>query len=292
MRVEALERLIRSRGQGTPLLWRATRRGRLVASAIVIQSPGRFGMLFHCPETARGLEPEALVAVVRAAARDALARGASYVQALPAPAARGDIAVLAGAGFKRIAELIYMRLALGDLPAAEAGGDIEADENVGPLSWQTCDEVGDAKLAEVISATYEGSLDCPALTGLRAAKDIIAGHKAATVFRAETWWVLLQGERAGGCILVNDVASLGVADITYMGLVPDWRGKGLGRLMLRRAARAAQQRKMAWMTLAVDARNWYAARLYGQCGFREVYQRFAYMMLRTDAANSGSVDAL
>ena len=172
-----------------------------------------------------------------------------------------------------MAELIYMRL---DLPAAPSGSRDE-------LTWRYYGQFTEADLAEVIGSTYEGSLDCPALNGVRDAADIVAGHKAGGLFVPRAWWIVEHGGEPAGCVLVNDLSDSATAEVVYIGVVPAFRGKRLGRAMLRRAADQAHARTRSSLRLAVDARNLYARRIYDSEGFRGTHRCLAYVMLRSEA---------
>jgi len=217
-----------------------------------------------------------LASLARRTGQDALRSGLSVVQALLLPDAAPDVAMLESAGYRRLAELIYMRLNLASAPAPRDDPE---------LTWRDYQQFEPAELAEVITATYEGSLDCPALCGLRRASDAIAGHKATGIFRPQTWWIVEQNGRPAGCALLNDSKTDGVCELVYLGVVPSFRGRGLGRTMLRRAASEARASGRIAMTLAVDSHNIYARRLYDGEGFRVTGRRFAYAMF------GGSVQA-
>jgi GNAT superfamily N-acetyltransferase len=130
----------------------------------------------------------------------------------------------------------------------------------------------------VIAGTYEESLDCPVLCGLRELSDVLASHRASGVFSPETWWIAYISGRAAGCVLVNG-SGTGAEDmdLVYMGVVRDFRGRGLGRAMVRRAAGWARRHRRAALTVAVDALNVYAKAIYDRQGFRQTVRRLAYM---------------
>ena len=267
----AFEQLLRERGEDRVRLWWALRRRRCVAAALVFDSPGRTGMLSYSPPSAPGVEPEALAALVGAISRDALDRGLSLVQATIDRDAGDDAAMLRSAGYEKLAELLHMRLALARAPAA-------ADEP--PLTWRRYEQFSEDELAGVIAATYEGSQDCPLLRGVRAMLDVIAGHKATGVFRPQSWWIVQQHGAAAGCVVVNDTAMEDAFEVVYLGVVPAFRGRGIGRAMLRRAAAAARAEGRSALTLAVDARNHYAVSLYEKAGFEVLQRRVTYVMMR------------
>jgi ribosomal protein S18 acetylase RimI-like enzyme len=263
-------RLIRGRPSDDLQFWWARKDRVGVAAALVLTSPGRAGMIFF--SSPLDCDRALLAQVLRTAASAGLDQGLSFVQALIEPMATADVDVAVRAGFRELAELIYMRR---DLAMEEVAHQAAEDEYL----WRAHGDFDDDELAQVIGATYERSLDCPALAGVRKLTDIVATHRSCGVFRPESWWVLEQGGKAAGCILVNDYPSNLVADVVYLGVTVPFRGRGLSRLMLHRTGRQAIERGYSTMTLAVDAANPPALRVYEKECFYETARRLAYAML-------------
>jgi ribosomal protein S18 acetylase RimI-like enzyme len=231
----------------------------------VLESVGRFGFVLHSPADAPGVEAVPLTRLLRAISAEALGAGLTFVQAMPEGGA--DVDALTGAGYVELAELVYLRRDLPWLVPAAEPDDVE---------WRALAQVGEAQLAAVIEGTYAGSLDCPLLCGARAMPDVLDAHRAAGVFTPETWWVVYVDARAAGCILMNESLSSAAAEIVYLGVLPEFRGRGLTRRMLRRAAAAADAAGRVALTVAVDGRNHFAMRVYGETGFIETGRRQAY----------------
>lgn len=262
-RAAALRTAADKAGTGGTAIWWARRRGRCVAAAMVIDRPGRTGMLFRSPTDAPGVEARALADVERAVTEEALGRGMVLVQAFVPADAQGDREVLEAAGFEFLVQLVYMRLSLSDRPAAQPTGP--------RLRARRYGEYEESELAELIAATYEGSLDCPPLCGVRRMEDVLAAHKDSGVFRPQSWWVFDCDGRTAGCALVNGGRGASSAvELVYLGVRPSFRGRGLGRRMLAHAVGEASGSGAAAMKLAVDARNTYAMGMYEAAGFREV----------------------
>lgn len=273
-RADALSAAALVAGVGPPRLMWARRGRRCVATAMVLERVGHTGLLFRSPVTAPGVESEGLSAVVGEIGRSAIAGGLSMVQCFVLPDDDAEIHVLRRADFQLLAELAYLRL---DLPVTLPP---EADSSV---AW-TCrsyDQVPQRELEGLIAATYEGSLDCPDLRGVRAMSDVLDSHRASGEFRPQSWWVFEYNEVAAGCILVNGQASSrDVLEVVYVGVSPALRGRGLGRRMLRHAIREAIADGATVMKLAVDTRNVYAQRIYTQEGFQRVDCRQVWVLLK------------
>jgi ribosomal protein S18 acetylase RimI-like enzyme len=238
---------------------------------MIVPHPGGTAFLFHCPLEAPGVDRSALAEVVRRATGAALDGGLHFVQLSMPSGGPTQRQAAADWGYAFIAELIYMRLDPSSLPPRPPRDDI---------SLRRYGQFTEAELGELILATYERSLDCPALLGLRTAEEIIASHKAGGRFRPEGWWIADAAGAPAGCILVNDQPLEEAAEVLYLGVRPEHQGKGLAGSLLDRAAREAARRGLRRVLLAVDARNGPALRLYEQAGFRPTHKRWIFAAIR------------
>lgn len=240
------------------------------AAAVAVSNPGRTAIVFHCDGGLAQDGQAVMVRLMEELTERAFQRGAGMVQVMLYPAQRGDAGMLEQAGYRRLAELIYLRRSLA-------------------APWQTCPTAlefrpygqDDASLAEIIRRTYEDSQDCPGLYGLRAMEDVLASHKASGLFRPQCWWIPhLEGQPAG-CILVNDLTwPSGTSEVVYLGVCPEFRRRGLARQMMQRVMEQSRQRGRKQMLLAVDAGNSPALGLYRQEGFLEDDRRVVYIKSR------------
>ena len=279
---ETLARLYRdTRGADGAVFWRARRRRRCVAAAMVVPNPGRFGMLLYSSPGSDGVDASALAMLLRRVSAEACRRGLVFVQSLVLPAAGDEAAALESAGLVKLANLLYMRLnLLGPPPPDDSPRPRESSEAPwcpGQLTWRSYDQYDESDLCSTIAATYVGSLDCPGLSGRRVMSDVVAGHKASGTFRPSCWSLVAFDGRAAGCILVNGSTSPRAAEVVYVGVLPEFRGRRLGRAMLDRAVMQARERKDYAMNLAVDSRNAHAMRMYDSAGFKQVFSRLAYI---------------
>ncbi len=268
IRAEALEEMLtRSGFKGH--FWQARRGPDIVAAAMVIPSVGRVGMAFHSPAEAADVDAAALSAALRAASDAALGDGLAFVQSLISNKQHADGLAFVEAGFIRLAELAYMRRDLADAVAPPG---------VPGLDWQSCRPMDPVELGRVILGSYERSLDCPALAGLRGIEDVLESHKASGIWRPDFWWIARLRGASAGCVLVNDsVPNPGDMDLVYMGVMAAFRGHGLGRAMVRNACRQAQGDRREFMNVVMDAANPYAGKIYEAEGFRATHRRVAYI---------------
>lgn len=268
LRADALgEMLTRSAGGQ---LWQVRDAGPCLAVAMVIPSAGRVGVSFHSPAEAPGVDADALRQVLSAAAEAALTGGVTFVQSLIGPDQDRDANALQGAGYVRLAGLLYMMRGLS--------GPIAPSDAAGELAFDNGRRFDLSELGRVILGTYEGSLDCPPLAGFRRIEDVIASHKASGRWRPDWWWIVRVAGEPAGCVLVNESTTHpNSADLVYMGLSPRYRGRGIGRAMVRHVCAEARRGQCEAMFVVVDQANPHAQRIYEAEGFGPTHSRVAYI---------------
>ncbi len=212
-----------------------------------------------------------VVELLRAQRDQAFQHGVRLLQVLLEPGGSVAEAALAQAGYELLAELLYMErdARLSDLPS----------EPTPALTWETYEPSSHSVFAETIAATYEGSLDCAKLNGLREIEDIIAGHKAAGEFDPQHWFVARLEGRPAGVLLLAGQPMTAAMEIVYMGVAPWARHRGTGSAIVRRALEVAHADGAAKLTLAVDDANEPARRLYERFGLRQTGRRRAWIQL-------------
>jgi ribosomal protein S18 acetylase RimI-like enzyme len=219
------------------------------------------------------IERGALLEHVSRAVRDEAGLDMHLAQALLEPDDREGLASFQAGGYQRLADLAYLRRVISH------GGRHE------PLVWPEGVRVaslrelpegeGERLLRSALERSYEGTLDCPALCGLRELDDVVASHRAVGVYDPRLWWVVLHRGEPWGCMLVNAGVSHETAELVYLGLGPAARGKGLGAGLLKLAMAALSRRQETVLACAVDTQNTPARRLYERAGFRQFALRVA-----------------
>ena len=252
--------------------WEGLRCGRLAAPSglfvalllpgrtaiVMIPTPGMFGI-----DAARQL-------VVTAAGLDRLAgQGLHFAQALLEPEATAKRVLLEHAGFRPLAPLDYLERDVS-FPWAEPP---RPDE----VQWVRYSVQSQAEFAAVVLATYENSLDCPELTGLRPIEDILASHRASGQFDPALWDLARINGETAGCLLLSRVAQAPMVEIVYMGVVAAHRRRGVGKLLLRRALDQCRAIAARRLSVVVDNRNDPARQLYERFAFTPVARRDAYL---------------
>ena len=178
--------------------------------------------------------------------------------------------VYLSAGFDQMSELIYLQ---GNPHGNEAEAELPPN-----LQWIRYSEMSHDRFAATIHATYQESLDCPALNGRRSMEDIIDGHKASGVFNPQHWMLLCQEDQALGVLLLaSSGRGLDVMELVYLGLAPEARGKRLGEILLRQAFAIVAAENHQRLSLAVDSRNVPALKLYYRHGMTRVTSKLAFM---------------
>jgi ribosomal protein S18 acetylase RimI-like enzyme len=201
-------------------------------------------------------------------------RGTKLAQALLAPEEACLAAPLLRNGFAHITSLYYMRYDF-----EEGGAGAQALRTPGPLALQYTSHrhVDVSRFEKALLATYEGTLDCPELNGVRELSEIIEGHKAQGIHNPDWWWLAEESGVARGVLLMAEIPDFRAWDLSYLGVVPEARRRGVGRAMTRRALAEARAAGAARVTLAVDVRNEPARRLYASLGFQVTEQREVYL---------------
>lgn len=243
--------------------------GELATAGFRLDSPGKTALLFVPSMQAFTHPIDTVVSVIDYLVEAGLQRGMSLFQVLAPPDSPRDAHLLTQAGFRLIAELIYL----------ERPATLPTSTSTDPsgITWIGYDQSTHKLFAETIEASYEDSLDCPDLLGLRQMEDIIAGHKDAGEFDPERWFIICHDDRPAGCLLLSRVRNRSALELVYMGLRPAARGKGLAKTMLRRAIQVTVNARLAYITLAVDARNDPARTLYDSFSFSETIRRSAWI---------------
>lgn len=223
-------------------------------------------------------EATELASVVERASESARGR---LLQALLEPDARWIAHALLLAGFRRLADLAYLRAALPSQSAAAAlpSSPLELPPGV---SAEPLAPDGDADLLLALERSYIDTLDCPELCALRSTAETLDSHRATGgpgAFDPAYWWLIRLDGQPEGAMLFNVCRSLGHCELVYLGLSPALRGKGLASQLLRHGLTTLARRTgpERLVTCAVDARNNPARRLYGRAGFHEFTTRIAYV---------------
>ncbi|MGQ0626839.1 MAG: GNAT family N-acetyltransferase [Phycisphaerales bacterium] len=254
--------------------------------ALAVRSPGRTAVIFA--STPQEREPKDALwrraSAIRAAAIDAGPRlGARLAQSLVEPHEEAQIRAFTTAGFMTLATLAYMRrdlrrFGLSTLSARQRSAALPAGLiAVGHAEVQAALGEAGARdlLRRALEASYEGTLDCPALCGLRTTDDVIDSHLCVGEFDPHLWWYVLEGEEPAGCLLFTPIPGNQTIELVYLGLAPRARGRGVADALLSHGLRALGTRRERTLACAVDKANSPALALYKRWNFSAFTARTA-----------------
>jgi mycothiol synthase len=250
------------------LIWVAVDDGVMGWAGLPMLNPGRTVLLL-APDATMIADPSAATAAIESICQHFAVRGAQLAQVLIDPAEGATVELYTSRGFRVMAELLYMHRAIRRtaMPSPLPG----------PVRVLTYSPATHDLFARAILATYEQSLDCPQLNGVRDIEDVIAGHKSAGVFDPADWFVLAQPDGPIAVLLMTRVNNLDGMEIVYVGVSPDARGRGLGDYLMKFAAGHTTARRCRHIALAVDSNNAPAIKLYHRHGFSKSTSRMALM---------------
>ncbi|RUL83662.1 GNAT family N-acetyltransferase [Tautonia sociabilis] len=251
-------------------LWIARRRGRLVGAMLTQALAGRAAAIWP-PEVDRGWRADDLApALVREALLWYQHRGCRLAQALvDRSSGRRAGAELARGGLPYVTDLVYL-----GRPVAEP---LRPALGAPALRWEGLGDENRDDFARTLERSYDGSLDMPELSGLRGLEDVLEGHRAKGGFDPERWRLgrLAEGGEAVAVVLLSRGEGR-TWEVSYLGLVPSARGRGLGKAALGHALDWVGEEGDR-LELAVDVRNAPAEALYRNAGFRPFDRRGVHL---------------
>ena len=244
----------------------AVQNGRLVFSCFFVPQPGGTAFFFLADPSQYLADDFSLgISAVRMACRWAFNEGGAFLQTLLEihDAMRYELCVQSG--FAHLADLVYMTVT--DLSDAEPAVLPKG------FSWRVY-HADDDLFQATVGETYQESMDCPELGNYRDLSSAMQGHRAAGRFEGGRWWrLLMEEDRPVGVLLMAPLRSGNVMELTYMGVCPHGRGRGLGRLLVQEALSLSFRSGMDSMVLAVDSQNLLAKRIYRESGFYGIARR-------------------
>lgn len=177
----------------------------------------------------------------------------------------GDLLAL---GFAHLAELQYLLLRVS--PKSTPFSD-------SPLTLKPSATADFNLFKRLLLGTYESTLDCPALAGLRDVEDIVSGYQAVGEHDDSLWFVVEWQHQPAGLLLLSAYPEHTQWELVYMGVLPEFRGRGIGDRVLAELHHRAQQAGVDSVVLAVDAANAPAVNMYARAGYVEWSRRSAYI---------------
>ena len=240
---------------------------RALVGAVWVQlAPGRTAIVWP-PAIGGAASPE----LMRSAASFLDEECVALAQILVSPDAPNDPPMLAAGGFSRLVELQYLTVERAQFPAATPSGD---------LRFAAAASDHPQRLGRLLVETYEQTLDCPQLNGLRDSVDILASYAAQGQFSADHWFFVQQAGTDVGVLILAEHPDGKTWELVYMGVVPAARGNGFGRQIVNFALAQASAGGAGRLVLAVDRANAPALEMYRTAGFVGWDSRTVYARLR------------
>lgn len=129
-----------------------------------------------------------------------------------------------------------------------------------------------AQLRQLVDHTYVDSLDCPRIAEFRTTDEVLKSYQQTPHHDPELWLVAVnQAGKAVGCLLLTAHPHGQMLEITYMALLPAFRGHGWGAQLLDQVWLQADRLGFSQLTLAVDQDNHPASQLYARSGFETLF---------------------
>jgi len=265
----------------------------ILGVVLAVLRPG--GAVFLWPPVARAgcRSDDVSASLLESVAARVDEQGAQFTQCLLDPSdTRGRSALDAG-GFPYVTDLILLSRPIGEddveavkrvvkvegveQPESEHGFDtstISTTLTPSTLSFESYSADSHAAFARLVERTYQGTLDCPVLARLRGGEESLEAHRATGRFSPEAWRLYRAQGQEIGVLLLAEHPDRDLWEVAYLGVIPEARGRGVGRAILRDGLALAQRSGRSAVEIAVDAGNAPALDLYRELGFVDV-RRFA-----------------
>ncbi|MCH8053785.1 MAG: GNAT family N-acetyltransferase [Planctomycetes bacterium] len=242
--------------------------GCLVGSALGVVSPGKVAMILTSSCTPETALSDAVTQALELLEQKARHAGLAILQSLIPRDCADRAQVLSKAGYAFLADMRYLVLDVPrSLPTEPQHPDVVVED------YRSVDEV---VFRNTLGRTYEGSLDCPGLNGLRTMEEIVLSHRHTGIHDPRLWLIAKVGDDPVGVVLLTHVPLQSAMEIVYVGVVPEARGCSYGSYLVRLAIENAVRANSKHLMLAVDHRNHYARKIYSSFGFRETDRRHAW----------------
>jgi mycothiol synthase len=169
-------------------------------------------------------------------------------------------------GFQHPTQMCYLQHDLQvDLPKPADGFEPVGDDNRPAFE-------------DVLRRSYVDSQDFPEVNDRQTLEDVLRGHKSEGIARGN-WWLFRDAGEPIGVLMLAECDDGQGRDLVYLGVVPEARGRGWGRELIRQALVQARSARAGGLTVCVDARNKPARRLYDEMGFVEYDRRDVFLAL-------------
>ncbi|RCS42205.1 GNAT family N-acetyltransferase [Bremerella cremea] len=235
----------------------ATNRSRVIGAIWCLNQPGKIATIWG-PGLISGVSDTLADQLIKRVLKFAQQAGNHLMQSLIGLENPNAGEHLARIGFRHVTRLDQLHA----FPA-----EIATPPPSSLLTFLPCDDFRKPAFEQLVANTYEGSLDCPEIDGLRQIEDVLTGYHATSGHDTRHWYLVqLAGQTIGVVILAHHTANHQL-ELIYFGLLPPFRQRGLGKEVIRFLLHLARQIGCQSILTGVDERNTPAMALYHQFGF-------------------------
>jgi len=238
-------------------LFTATRGSRVVSSIWCLSQPGKIGTVWG-PGILSDEPDTTAEHLVEHAIAHGKQRGCHLLQSLIGQENRAAGNLLIRSGFRSITLLSHLEALTEEV-------HVEPPRN--ELRFLRCEDFRSEDFRSLVAQTYEESLDCPEVDGMREIEDVLDGYYATSGRSTYNWYTLQNGDEAIGVIITAHHAEPQQLELIYFGLLPRFRRLGLGSEIIRFVLQLAQFLGCRSTITGVDQRNAPATTLYRRFGF-------------------------
>ncbi|WP_153558273.1 GNAT family N-acetyltransferase [Roseimaritima sediminicola] len=269
---------LKNRGAEDVFISHVQAASRTVAAAVATRIAADAAMLVGCDQETSQPGTKALVACLEGLHQQIAEAGIRFVQACWD--VDGETPPFAAAGYEAIARLDYLSARMPAEPVAEATLAGESRQTpdapspaedrlvVCPIDPRQADQ--QRRMTKIVTETFVGTQDCPALNRYRTPSDIVAAYLESPAFDPSGWSILQWQQQDVACVITTPYVEARTLELTYMGVVPGQRGRGWGRQLIDEAFRIARRLRCEELMLAVDQANTPARHVYHQAGFQTI----------------------
>lgn len=170
------------------------------------------------------------------------------------------------AGFDQLTEVDQLWLGLESHQFLDS--PIQSRAEIETLKLHRASDLSRSRFERLLGETFDQTLDCPELNGIRSLSQVLDTFLAGKPFRnCSNWNVATLDDRLVGCLLLTQ-HNRELVELSYMGLSNWARGKRLGGQLIQHALQQATSLGATMLVVAADVRNWPAIQLYKKHGFQ------------------------
>ena len=245
------------------------RDGKMIGGTFAMLRPD--GMLLSLQPTVVSTEPETTLSLIYEKLIDfAIAEKSRLAMVLVDFQQSADETLLDEFGFEKVSELLNLNAERAVFPTNCPANRL----TFRPFSNDLWD-----RMVALVEKTYENTLDFPCLTGHVPAELVLRGYQESHIFDPSLWFFIEYQSKIIGALLLTQIENVEQLELTYFGLIEEFRGRGFACEIVQFSQFIAHQQNDCHLLVAVDSANSPALNTYLRCDFhihdqKEIYVRF------------------